>query len=25
VNTVENGAASSQVTVVSNWLPGLKK
>jgi eukaryotic-like serine/threonine-protein kinase len=25
VNTVENGAASSEVTVVLNWLAGLKK
>ena len=25
VNTVENGAASSQVTVVLNWLAGWKK
>ena len=25
VNIVENAAASSQVTVVSNLLPGLKK
>lgn len=25
VNTVENGAASSEVTVVMNWLAGLKK